>query len=148
MIKKREKEHMKSNTYNTAGRRALIEFFAQNPDRQFTAEELCMAVNGDKTTGMSSIYRHLRELCESEVLRKFRDDTDNRSVYQYVGKGSDCDSHFHEKCLRCGALRHLDCDDSIAFAAHLLAVHGFQVDRGQSILYGVCASCRARGEGR
>ena len=139
---------MKSKTYNTDGRRVLIDFLKKNPDRQFTVEELCRAVNGDAESGKSSVYRHLGELCESDTVRKFRSERQNRAVYQYVGSGCDCHAHFHEKCLHCGALRHLDCDDSVAFAAHLLAVHGFEVDRGQSILYGVCAACRAAEGGR
>ena len=139
---------MKTKTYRTDGRRALIDFLERNPDRQFTVEELCSAVHGDCESGKSSVYRHLGELCKSETVRKFHSDTDDRAVYQYIGESCDCHAHFHEKCLQCGALRHLDCDDSIAFAAHLLAVHGFEVDRGQSILYGVCADCRAAREGR
>ena len=134
---------MEKKSYQTKGRRELIAFLAKNPDRQFTVEELCLAVNGDTEQGKSSIYRHLTRLCESESVRKFRNEERNRSVYQYVGEHCDCSRHFHEKCLRCGTLRHLECDDSLDFAAHLLAVHGFAVDPGQSILYGVCASCRA-----
>lgn len=133
---------MKKN-YQTEGRGALIDFLSQNPDRQFTAEELCHAVHGDTTRGRSSVYRHLSELCANETVRKFRNDSRKSAVYQYVGGNCDCGNHFHEKCLRCGNLRHLECDDSLLFAEHLLKVHGFSIDCGRSILYGLCANCRA-----
>ena len=139
---------MKKNIYRTGGRDSLISFFSQNPDRQFTTEALCLAINGDAERGKSSVYRHLSELCEDDIVRKFRDEEQNCNVYQYVGKSCDCGKHFHEKCLSCGKLRHLECDDSIEFAAHLLKVHGFAVDCGQSILYGLCAECRERKEER
>lgn len=138
---------MNKTTYRTGGRRELIAFLSQNPDRQFSTEELCCAVNGSTAHGKSSIYRHLMVLCSEEVVRKFRNEERNCNVYQYVGEACDCSQHFHEKCLRCGNLRHLDCEGSLEFTAHLLKVHGFAVDCGQSILYGVCAACREK-EGR
>ncbi|MBQ7346439.1 MAG: transcriptional repressor [Clostridia bacterium] len=138
---------MKKKNYRSDGRAALVEFLSQNPDCQFTTEELCLAVNGSETEGRSSVYRHLTQLCEDETVRKFRNEARKCAVYQYIGKNCDCGNHFHEKCTRCGRLRHLDCSDSAAFAEHLLLVHGFAVDRGQSILYGLCADCRAAEKG-
>jgi hypothetical protein len=32
------------------------------------------------------------------------------------------------------------------FARHLLIEHGFSVNCGQSILYGICSDCRKKGE--
>ena len=139
---------MKKQIYNTGGRRELIEFLSQNPDRQFTAEELCHAVNGNSERGKSSVYRHLSGLCHDEVVRKFHSEERSRYVYQYIGEHCDCGKHFHEKCLRCGKLCHLDCADSVEFAAHLLREHGFAVDCGQSILYGLCADCLTKEGGR
>lgn len=139
---------MNKKTYRTDGRRELIAFLSQNPDRQFTTEELCCAVNGSTAHGKSSVYRHLTSLCREEVVRKFRNEDRNCNVYQYVGERCDCSRHFHEKCLRCGSIHHLDCEGSLEFTAHLLKVHGFAVDCGQSILYGVCAACREKEGGR
>ena len=134
---------MKS-TYQTKGKQKLIGFFQSNPDCQFTVEEICLAVNGDTAHKKSSVYRLLTTLCENETLRKFHSDERNCYVYQYVGKQCDCDHHFHQKCLKCGKLDHLDCADSEKFAAHLLKEHGFAVNCGQSILYGLCAACQER----
>lgn len=137
---------MKKYAYNTDGKRALCDFLAQNPDRQFTTEELCLALHGN-TEKKSSVYRHLSQLCADNTLRKFRNDAHSSALYQYVGRGCDCGTHFHAKCLQCGAIHHLACHDSVTFAAHLNEEHGFLVDCGQSILYGLCAECRARAEG-
>ena len=133
-------------TYNKHLRQSLLDYLVLHPDRQFTANELCQALTGSSERGKSSVYRHISALCNDGVLQKFRNDTADRNVYQYVGERCDCGSHFHEKCLRCGSLRHIDCADSTAFAQHLLLEHGFSVNCGQSILYGICAACREKGE--
>ena len=133
---------MQKKHYNTQGRQALLDFLAQNPDSQFSVPTLCRHINGNAEQGKSSIYRNLTALCQSETVRKFRSEKENCYVYQYVGERCDCSLHFHQKCLRCGELRHLDCKDSTDFATHLLHEHGFAVDRGQTILYGLCAVCR------
>ena len=135
---------MKNKIYHTGGKQELIEFLAKNPDKLFSAEELCVAVYGERGHKISTVYRHLSSLCEEKTVRKSRNNGTNRSVYQYVGEKCDCRSHFHEKCLSCGRLHHLDCDDSVRFIEHLLSVHGFAVDCGESILYGLCAECRAK----
>ena len=130
-------------SYHTNGKRALCDFMAENPDRQFTTEELCQAIHGN-TEKKSSVYRHLSQLCDEAVLRKFRSEALGCAVYQYVGRGCDCGEHFHAKCLACGAIHHLACSDSLTFAAHLKEDHGFLVDCGRSMLYGLCADCRAK----
>lgn len=134
---------MPRQTYHTVGKEALSEFLRRHPDCQFSAEELCQAINGTATTGKSSVYRQLTFLCERDVVRRFRSEERNCNVYQYVGDGCDCGLHFHAKCTVCGSISHLDCAESTAFAAHLLEEHGFSVNCGQSVLYGLCAACRA-----
>jgi Fur family ferric uptake transcriptional regulator len=39
---------------------------------------------------------------------------------------------------------HLECKCSDEVAEHLLGTHGFTVDRGRSVLYGICAACGKR----
>lgn len=137
---------MQKKNYNTSGKAALTDFLSTHPDKQFTADELCLALHGDAKCGKSSIYRQLSDLCEKQTVRKFRNPENNCNVFQYVGEKCDCDEHFHEKCIRCGKVEHLDCHASAEFFQHLLKEHGFEVLCGRSVLYGLCANCRAGGE--
>ena len=137
---------MQKKSYNTAGRAALIDFLSSHPDEQFTAEQLCKAIYGDENSRKSSIYRQLTQLCNTHSVQKFRSESSPCDVFQYVGEGCDCDEHFHEKCIRCGKVEHLDCHASAEFFQHLLKEHGFEVLCGRSVLYGLCANCRAGGE--
>ena len=95
---------MKRSNYRTEGRERLLRFLAQNPDRQFTAEEICRAVNGGEQ-GKSSVYRQLSGLCREDAVRCFPGGTQSgRSVYQFVGGERDCRNHFHAKCVGCGRM--------------------------------------------
>ena len=138
---------MTKRIYQTSGRQRLGKFFAEHPDLQFSTEEICRAINGDCETGRSTVYRHLSELCRSDVVQRVHSAERNCYVYQYVGVECDCRNHFHGKCIQCGALEHLGCHDSAEFADHLLEEHGFAVNCGQSILYGLCKKCRDLNKG-
>ena len=135
---------MKRQQYQTVGRQALEAYLSSHPDRQFTADELYEEIVKDTAVGKSSIYRQLALLCECETVRRFRSDARGCNVYQYVGKGCDCRNHFHEKCTECGRVVHLDCHATAEFVSHLAGEHGFSVDCGRTILYGVCAECRGK----
>ena len=130
--------------YKTAGRQRLLNFLENHPDRQFTAEELCgeldLLASGENKTRKSTLYRHLSELCAEGTVRKYRSDTQSAYVYQYVGQG-DCTRHFHLKCQSCGQLVHLECAVSEELLSHISTHHGFEVDSGRSILYGLCNAC-------
>ena len=93
---------MEKKTYQTSGRQRLGKFFADHPDVQFSAEELCEAINGNCESGKSTVYRHLTELCRAEVVQRVHSAKRGCYVYQYVGSGCDCRSHFHGKCVQCG----------------------------------------------
>ena len=131
-----------ARTYKTAGRQRLLDFLETNPDRQLTVEELCAEMDRQdgETSRKSTLYRHLSELCAEGTVRKYRSDTQSAYVYQYVGQG-DCARHFHLKCESCGDLIHLECAVSEELLSHISSHHGFEVDSGRSILYGLCKSC-------
>ena len=130
--------------YKTAGRQRLLEFLESRPDRQLTAEEICREMDRQdgETSRKSTVYRHLSELCDEGLARKYRSDNQSAYVYQYVGRG-DCCRHFHLKCVACGELIHLECTVSEELLAHISSHHGFEVDSGRSILYGLCKACDA-----
>ncbi len=141
-----------ASTYKTEGKTRLVDYFSQHPDTQYTVDELHTALTeaypeayADKGCGKSSLYRQLSVLIEEGTVRKFRDATQSAYVYQYVACGA-CSHHFHLKCLNCGKLEHLDCAISDQLLAHISADHKFCIDRGRSILYGLCAECHNEGE--
>ena len=88
---------MPKTTYNTGARTQLLDFFAQNHDRQFTADELCAhfsSPHAEKPIAKSTLYRQLDALCRQSVLQRF-DGTDPVSgapvrYYQPAGEDGGC----------------------------------------------------------
>lgn len=126
--------------YKTDGKGKLIEYMSIHPDLQFSVEDICMGIYGDEGR-KSSVYRQLGALCKSGKVKKFRAEERNAYVYQYVGEGCDCDSHFHLKCISCGKIIHLECLVTGELIDHIMNEHRFSIDVGSSILYGKCADC-------
>lgn len=140
---------MEKKHYQTSGRARLLDYLksvAADPpksaDTLYLELDRACSADGSATPGRSSVYRMLATLCEEGDVKKFpAGDGDSSAVYQYVGTHRHCDSHFHLHCLSCGGITHLECSCSNEVADHLFASHGFNVNRGRSILYGTCAAC-------
>lgn len=129
-----------SKNYNTAGRTRLIDFLKDHAEEQLSVEDICIALNGN-LSGRSSVYRNLGTLCDSGSVRKFHGESGY--VYQFV-ENRDCEHHFHLKCLRCERIMHLECEKGNELTRHIMSHHGFSVDSGRSILYGVCDACAGK----
>jgi Fur family ferric uptake transcriptional regulator len=134
---------MRSKAYNTAGKKALIEYMAQNFERQFTVDELYAALSDAGTSvGKSSLYRLLERLVADGAVRKFKESELSSAVFQYIGSDEGCSRHLHLKCAECGKLVHLECPNSIELIAHIYEEHGFSIDSKKSVLYGKCKDCQ------
>ena len=140
---------MEKKRYNTAGRTRLITHLKsiaaqppQSADEIYGGLlELCRNA-GTSAPGRSSVYRMLSELYdEGEVAKLPAKDGESGFVYQYVGNSHRCHTHFHLHCTACGRVTHLECKCGDAIAEALRASHQFSVDRGRSVLYGLCAAC-------
>ena len=131
---------MRSKSYNTAGRKALIEYMASNPDQQFTVDELFSCLS--PSVGKSSLYRLLERLVSEGIVRKFKESELSSSAFQYVGSDAECCRHLHLKCSDCGKLVHLECPNSTELLRHIYKEHGFFIDSKKSVLYGKCKDCQ------
>ncbi len=127
--------------YATRQKQLLIDFLRRNRDRQLSMADVADGVKNDNI-GKSTVYRQVANLCEEGVLRRFRGNDGKSVVYQYVGHFGGCDSHFHLKCSACGKVIHLDCEQIMKLREHILKGHGFLIDLKDTVLYGVCDSCR------
>ena len=142
--------------YQTSQKKRIIDFMRAHPDRQFTADEICKAINTARVldgsekapssaaakVGLSTVYRQLISLCSSEILHKFSTEGGS-SVYQFASPDGNCNHHFHLKCIECGRIIHLDCKMSDELLAHIAEVHDFEINSGKSVLYGICGRCSA-----
>lgn len=123
-------------------------FLAQNVHKQYSVEALYEALTEEGILiGKSSLYRQLEKLCGEGIVRKFRDEEQSVSYFQYVGDNADCQKHLHLKCQACGKLIHLHCDMAGELVSHIAAEHGFLIDSKKSVLYGLCKECGGQKNG-
>ena len=131
----------KKAPYHTKQKELVYHFFAEHPDKQFSAKEIADIIKKEEKIGESTVYRLIKQLTESGKLRRFNGENVKSVVYQFAGQSAHCHEHFHLKCTDCGELIHLDCTLLKSFETHLGNHHGFVIDPVKTIFYGVCTSC-------
>lgn len=126
--------------YNTKQRSIILDFLKEN-SAHVSVKDITnhLSQQGIKI-GVATVYRTLERLCESGVVRKFVIDERSGACYQY-NSASDCNEHFHLKCVSCGALIHMNCDFLAEMESHILKDHGFTVSSGKTVIYGTCSKC-------
>lgn len=129
--------------YQTRQQEAVEELFAATPESCMTAEEAYFALHErGSDIGKTTVYRTITRLCQAGRLRRYvPHESGQAATFQF----NPCqESHLHIRCVHCGALAHLHCEEVQAFSHHLTHHHGFTLDEGQTILYGCCQNCQNR----
>ena len=129
-----------NSKYNTKQKQILVDYLKANKNRHLSVAEIAQGVQ-NRGVGKSTVYRKITELCASGELRRFRGADGKSVVYQYMDSSKDCKNHFHLKCTGCGALQHLGCESVMILKAHIKEHHGFNVDMGTTVIYGLCSNC-------
>ena len=124
--------------YKTKQREAILRFFMDHGDRCFSAREVWEQVDA----GEATVFRAITALTESGLLKKYVSGTgkSEAATYQYNACGEHAD-HIHLRCERCGELFHMDCSFMAEILRHFKTEHGFDVDCGKTVIYGVCERC-------
>lgn len=132
-----------SRTYQTRRQEAVALLFSKQREACLTAEDAYQALlESGMDVGKTTVYRAITRLCQTGVLRRYAPQESGEAArYQF----NPCtESHLHIRCIHCGALAHLHCDEVEAFAKHLNLHHGFTLDEGHTILYGCCEACQSK----
>lgn len=125
-------------SYQTAQRKQLFGFLVRHRDRQFTVEELAQQLEG---VSLSAVYRNINRLVADGAVRRFEQEGSRKFLYQYLGDSS-CTGHLHLKCEKCDSILHMDPQTVEALARVIRQSNGFDLDKGKSILFGSCSSCK------
>ncbi len=133
--------------YKTRQSVEILSLLAENKERHLTAEEVYLLLKSrGESVGQTTVYRHLERLCEAGKVRKFAGADGGGACFQLAENGEVCRAHYHLKCTACGALLHAECDFLNALSEHIQKEHGFAVDNGRTVFYGLCADCAKKGE--
>lgn len=136
--------------YQTKQKVQILGYLEAHAQSHLTAAELVLALAERGTPiGAATVYRTLERLEAEGLVRRYMLDDRGGACWQYAGGQNAmhaCHSHFHLKCVECGALLHVDCEYLQGIGEHILAHHGFTVDHSRTVLYGLCEHCRAKSE--
>lgn len=124
--------------YETGQRKRLFSFFSENPDRQFTIEELSKSI---ADISVSAVYRNVNQMVRDGTVRRFQAEGQRGFIYQYIGCG-DCSKHLHLKCSRCGRIIHIEGEQANAVASSVKRTFDFEMDKMATMIIGECSSCR------
>lgn len=126
---------MNGRTYKTRQREEILAVFEAFPDRCFSARELI--TEASLAASQATVYRTLTVLANEGLIRRFKSAVGG-DCYKLACRKSD---HIHFVCTSCGELLHSDCKFISELSEHLQSCHGFRLDTGNTVIYGLCAKC-------
>ena len=134
---------MEKKNYNTKNREMILDYLKSNSDIPVTIKEILNFLNENGVdVNRSTVYRYLSTLCEKDILIKYVDNDEGKTVYQYIEGHHECNTHIHMKCSVCNKIYHLDNSFMKELRIHLENDYHFDLQCEGSILYGICERCR------
>ena len=133
--------------YRTNQKELVLEYMQNHPDEHFTAAQLfaCLKEDGKKI-GLTTVYRHLDKLTEEGIVIKSVVDENTPACFELSGhEGHDEHICYHCKCVHCGKLIHLHCDEIAKLTEHIQKDHGFTVLSERTVFFGLCEECQKEG---
>lgn len=130
--------------YKTKQKDILISYLKTVPGVHITAREVCSYFAGQGASiSQATVYRHLEELVDEGVVSKYTVDGNTSACFEYTGTEAHVHAEvcYHCKCVKCGKLIHLHCDEVGTLQNHLLAEHSFKMDPQRTVFYGLCGDC-------
>lgn len=126
---------MSNKTYKTRQREEILAVFENSPDKCFSARDLISECG--LAAAQATVYRTLGILTNEGILKRFKSSVGG-DCYKLACRRSD---HIHFVCTNCGDLMHSDCKFINELSEHLLNCHGFRLDTGNTVIYGLCSKC-------
>lgn len=124
--------------YLTKQRRQLIRYLEQHTDELLTAQDISQALNG---VSVSAVYRNLSAMEKDGLLKRSIRENSREAFYQYIAAPG-CKDSLHLSCRICGKSIHLGDPETQQLLDSTLKTTGFQIDKSETILYGICADCQ------
>lgn len=126
--------------YVTKQRKILLDYLTKHTDDPLPVQEIAEALE-QESISKSSVYRNLAELENEGVVRRKYRGAGRELLYQYVGAET-CKGSIHLSCKQCGRTFHMTAAGADQLLRAVAETEGFAVDKGDTVLYGVCEDCR------
>ncbi len=129
--------------YMTRQRRLLLEYLGAHHDETLTAQQIADDLSGANVS-LSAVYRNLAELEAQGKVRREAGETAREASYRYLA-AEECRGCLHLSCKKCGRTFHMDSEGAQALLEAVARTEDFAVDEGETVLYGVCGTCKKQG---
>lgn len=132
-------------SYQTKQKGLVLACMAAHGENYLSVDEVHANLLQDgATVGRTTVYRVLEAAASEGTMAKMVGARGDAARYRSRVGVSQCEGQL--LCLRCGKAIVLDCSMWESFASHALRKHGFVIDQGHTILYGLCQECNVQNE--
>ena len=128
--------------YMTQPRKRLLNYLHSHADETLTAGQISQDL---PEISVSAVYRNLSALEQDGAVRRVAK-AGSREVFFQYRKAETCRDHLHLSCKKCGKTFHMDEAETRALEEAVARLDGFTLDRGDTVLYGVCEECAGNAE--
>ncbi len=128
------------SVYETRQRRVLLAWLEAHPDELLSVRQIADGLAEEKVS-LSAVYRNLASLEAEGKVRRQSAGAGRESFYRYVDADA-CRGALHLRCKKCGRTCHMEKENARHLVEALAASEGFELDKADTVLYGVCEDCR------
>lgn len=125
--------------YMTKQRKILTDYLMQHIDENLSAGQIAEALSD--TISKSAVYRNLADMEREGKLHRVMGGGSREVIYRFSGSHT-CSQSLHLSCKKCGKTVHMQQQLADALVESVAANDDFSIDKGETVIYGVCSSCR------
>jgi Fur family transcriptional regulator, ferric uptake regulator len=125
----------------TEARRAVLDVLAKTPEHVSADQVAGLLAATHPHVHRATVYRTLDTLVEVGLVSHMHG-SGGATLYHFASAGEG-HGHLHARCRNCGRVIVLDADVLSEASARAARDTGFRLEPAQSVLVGLCDSCRA-----
>lgn len=126
--------------YTTTQRTLLLDFLSTHADETFCVDSICSRI-GSQGVSKSAVYRNLAALEAQGKVQRLTKGGSRRAYYRYKA-ARECTEHLHLSCEKCGRTYHMPLPATNTLIDSVKKNTDFEIDRTETVLYGVCGECK------
>lgn len=136
------KNNLKENGYKlTIQRQKILDVIIKNQYKHLTSEEIYMLTKRDSPEiGLSTVYRTMQLLMESEIVCEF--DCNEDGIRYELMEPDDNRQHPHLICNECGKTFPIENTMLNSIETQIYNKYDFKVINCNFKFYGICKACR------
>lgn len=125
--------------YMTKQRKLLTDYLSRHTDENLSAGQIAEALSDE--ISKSAVYRNLSDMEAEGKLHRVASGGSREVIYRYSGAGT-CSDQLHLSCKKCGKTVHMEKQLADALVDRVALTESFTIDKGETVIYGVCAACK------